>query len=337
LKKSFVVFACLVVIAAQSAVAQNARPFSFGVNVGTLVGNGEEFVYRSSKHDSKLIELLWGMAPLIYAGENVSYVWQKNENRNKNQNENKSENRLGFFASGSIKLGFPATWGIMEDRDWILNSYPLWLTHYSVHDNYAKKAILFDASFGVSFPVFEKFILKPYLSYMFMNFEWMALGGSFLYPESNDYFNNKPGVVTYGQIWNIVSPALAFYGEFNPYFDIELSIKVSPLIFISTKDKHILRDLIITDKMFGGLFVEPGLVFTFKPVRNLTIALSAAYRNISFVYGDSVYDGLLDEHNHVLPPQTFKDIAGAGYSVFDFGLVARYSMEASCSATRMEN
>jgi outer membrane protease len=65
-----------------------------------------------------------------------------------------------------------------------------------------------------------------------MSFSWAASGGSFLYPAGDHCFEEPTGsTVTYQQSWHIISPALALYGKFNRYFDIELSLKASPFIW----------------------------------------------------------------------------------------------------------
>jgi hypothetical protein len=123
-------------------------------------------------------------------------------------------------------------------------------------------------------------------------------------------------VGTYKQIWNIVSPAVSFYGAFNRYFDIEIAFKASPFILCDTQDNHILRSLLITSTLRGGLFLEPRLLFSFTPQDFFTLSLSVTYRNISGTRGESKYD----EAGKI--PVTGRNIGGTGYSAFDAGIIA---------------
>jgi outer membrane protease len=300
-------------VPAQSTGINGGRGgLSLGTSIGLLAGAGEEIVYRDKNSDDKLSQLLWEIKPLFYAGFDVNYNWLK------------PGNRFGFFTAGSFKYGFPAKTGVMEDRDWVADEYADWLTHYSVHNNKTENAILIDANIGVSFRVIEKYFLKTYIAYNFMHFSWTAKGGSLLYPPTN---TNPKGhvpvprqidVITYELTSHIVSPAIAFYGEFNQYFDIEISLKLSPLIWISAKDEHIIGGFTTREDPSMGFYFEPGLLFSFKPNNKFTLTSSVAYRNISGSRGDSVYtkDGSKTKH---------EDIVGAGYSAFDVGIIAKFN------------
>jgi hypothetical protein len=113
----------------------------------------------------------------------------------------------------------------------------------------------------------------------------------------------------------MVSPGVVFYGEFNRYFDIELSVKLSPFIWISTKDNHILRNLVITGKLNGGFFVEPSLIFSFK-TNNSVISFFVEYKNISGTRGNAKYKETSKIYNAI-------NMGGAGYSAFDVGIMVR--------------
>jgi outer membrane protease len=296
----------------------NGHNLLLGTSIGSLTGEGEDIVYRDTGSDDKLSQLLWEMKPLFYAGLDINYNWLK------------PENKWGIFANTIFKFGFPGKTGVMEDRDWIALYYPDFLTHYSVHDNRTEDAVLVDANMGISFKIFGKYLLKTYVTYNFMHFSWAANGGSLLYPSwdidgdgkidgYHDYL--RPiDVVTYKQDWHIVSPGIAFYGEFNRYFDIEVSIELSPLIWFSAEDNHILRNLIITENVNGGFFIEPGLLFSFKPNNFITLTTAVAYRNISRIRGDGKYN---------YPDQQIiaNNMKGAGYSGFDVGIAAKFNVK----------
>jgi outer membrane protease len=297
----------------------NGHNLSLGASIGLLAGQGEEIVYRDTGSEDKLSQLLWEMKPLFYAGLDINYNWLK------------PENRWGIFAGALFKFGFPDETGVMEDRDWIALYYPGFLTHYSVHDNKTESAVLIDANMGVSFRIFNKFLLKTYVAYNFMHFSWTANGGSVLHPywdidgdgqvDGDHGYLNSIDVVTYEQFWHVMSPGIAFYGEFNRYFDIEISIKLSPRIWFSAQDYHILRNLIITENADGGFFIEPGLLFSFKPNKFLTLTAVVAYRNISGTRGDGEYK------YKGQPAMAANDMTGAGYSGFDVGITAKFNIK----------
>jgi len=301
-------FLIMLVITAMGLFAQNnEHSFSLGVSLGLLGGQSEEIVYRNSKSGYMLSQLLWDMKPLTYAGVEVHYNWQN------------PANKWGLFTDAFFKFGIPGNTGIMEDRDWMFGTYPDWLTHYSVHDNRTQKAMLIDINAGASFKIFEKFLIKPFLSYSYMNFSWAASGGSFLYPdEDGDHFYliTDTDVITYEQTWNIISIGVSFYGAFNRYFDVDISIKLSPLIWCTAVDNHISRNIIFVDSMFSGFFFEPGLLFSFTPNDFFKLSLSVKYRNISGARGNAKIEG---------EQAVYYNIGGAGYSVFDIGLVATFT------------
>ncbi|MDR1107632.1 MAG: omptin family outer membrane protease [Spirochaetaceae bacterium] len=292
------------------------HPWSLGISTGVLFGQSEEIVYYDAKTSNKISQLLWDIKPLVYAGVDFRY------------NRFRPETSWGLFTDFSFKIGLPGKTGIMEDRDWT-GQYtatgahiPDWLTHYSVHDNTTENAFLGDAAVGLFFKIFGRFLVITYLSYDFMYFSWRASGGSFLYPEKDGghkYYTQPIDVITYQQIWHIVSPGVAFYGAFNRYFTGEIALKASPFIWCITEDNHILRSLIITDILDLGLFIEPQVLFSFIPADFLTLSLAVSYRHISLVRGDSIYK------EAGVSPIAYKNLAGVGYSVFDAGIVAKFS------------
>ncbi|MDR3160581.1 MAG: omptin family outer membrane protease [Spirochaetaceae bacterium] len=296
------------VLPAEEITNKNGLSLSINGALGLLYGQSEEIVYRDKRTSDKASQLLWDLKPLVYAGGEANVRWQG------------PGNTWGIFTDALFKAGLPGNTGIMEDRDWVVLNYPQWLTHYSVHDNKTEQAYLIDARVGASFRIFGPFVLKPYITYNFMFFSWAAKGGSILYPSSDGdhrYYSTPIKVISYEQTWHILSPALALYGAFNRSFDIEISAAVSPFIWSSSVDNHIMRNLVITDEISGGLFLEGGLRFSFTPVDFFALSLSASYRNISGSRGDSIYKE---------PGQRLEHPNGSGsaYSVFDTGIMARF-------------
>jgi outer membrane protease len=314
------VVVALLVTAGVSVSAQSPKQghsFFWGASMGLLTGTGEEIVYRDKSTQDKLSQLLWNFNALLCSGLHARYTWQAE--------------RWGLFAGASSKIGLPKTAGVMEDRDWVAQDYPDWLTHYSVHDNKTEDALLFDADIGASFTLRNRFQLKIAAAYHFMQFSWTAKGGSLLYPNVDMDGDNKPDgvhlyypspidVVTYEQTWHIVSPVIGFSGAFNQYFSLDLSLALSPLLWFSGKDHHILRDLVITEDLSDGFFFEGGLCLSFKSANNVTFSFSAVYRNISGVRGDGHYD-YENDADFVIP-----DMVGSGYAAWDTGITVKWAI-----------
>jgi len=323
MKKIFIFVFSVAIIFNLSAKENN---FSIGTSFGSLNGQAQELVYRDSNSEDKLSELLWNFKSLAYFGLDIKYSWLK------------PANKLGIFVKGSFKFGISDGADIMEDRDWLSyeltgKNYPNWLTHYSVHDNKVNSFYLIDLNLGLSFLIYQKFLLRTYISYHNMYFLWSASGGSFLYPMRHDIINNKYidghsyltqpiNVITYEQTWHIFSPAISFYGEFNRYFDIEIAFEVTPFMWCIAKDEHIMREyggLEVTDGLIGGTFIEPSLLFSFKSSDSFILSLSFAYRETSNSRGNS------KQKYKNLPSSTiYKNISGAGYTAFDIGIIAKY-------------
>jgi outer membrane protease len=313
MKKSYLLLFVFIIlgfsIPAQST-GINSHNLSLGTSIGLLAGEGEKIVYRDYS-DDKLSQLLWHFKPLMYAGIDLHYNWQM------------PANRWNIYANGIFKFGFPGKAGKMEDRDWADARYADFLTHYSIHDNETENAILIDANIGASFTIFEKYLLKAFITYSYMYFSWTASGGSFLYPSSggdHGYLVAPTDVGTNKQTWNVLSPGISFYGAFNRYFDIEISLKVSPFIWLSAEDEHLVRNLVITEDITGGFFIEPSLLFSFKPNNFRTLSLSFLYRNISGTRGDSEYK------QQGQPTLKAEYLGGAGYSAFDIGIIAQFKL-----------
>jgi outer membrane protease len=298
-------------------LAANDHNFSIGGSIGLLNGQAEEIVYAFRDTDDKLSELLWYFEPLVYAGLDIKYSWLK------------PTNKVGIFVNGSAKFGIPGNTGIMEDRDWVDRDYPVdYLNYYSAHDNRTESAILMDFDIGASFVIFQKFLLKAYISYHLMHFSWMASGGSVLYPDYNGGHSHLPSinVGSYEQNWHIVSPAIAFYGAFNRFFDIEISFEISPFVWCNAVDHHLLRFMTVTEKMQWGLFIAPSLLFSFTPTDHFALSFSFGYRYINGTRGNSVYSGIGVYQQRGVYSFTAKKIAGAGYSAFDFGIILKFKL-----------
>ncbi|GMO34678.1 MAG: hypothetical protein Ta2F_10810 [Termitinemataceae bacterium] len=287
--------------------------FAIEAAAGLLNGQAEEIVFYDSSSKDKLSQLLWDIKPLIYAGANLHYGWHKDSNL------------VGVWTDAGIKIGIPNKTGRMEDSDWDNANNHDQLTHFSVHDNRTRQAILVDAAAGVSFNISKKHVINPFLSYSYMFFLWTANGGSILYPESSSGQAHRPispsskVVAQYTQMWNILGFGISYHGMFNDYFDADISFKISPLVWCFAVDNHVLRDLVITDDLKGGLFLEPLFTLSWTPKNFFRLSMSASYRHILGTRGNSTYK----EREKT---SKYKNNSGAGYSAFDIGITAHFNM-----------
>lgn len=308
------IFFVLFVIAGMNVFAiDNEHTFVLGTSFGLLHGQSEKIVFIDKNSDDKLSQLLWDLKPLMYAGVDLHYNWQS------------PAESWGLFADAALKAGLPDKTGVMEDRDWLSQSYPDFLTHYSVHDNRTNEAILIDINVGASFTIFENFLLKPFISYGYMKYSWVANGGSLLYPSvdgDHRYLYSSIEVITYDQTWNTISAGISFSGAFNRYFTSDVTLKVSPFIWCNATDDHILRKLVITEKLKGGFFIEPSFALNFTPKDWFSLGISVAYKNISGTRGDGAYDFSDGETADL----TATGQLGVGYSAFDLGITAKFKI-----------
>jgi len=313
-----VLFLVLLGFSASAEEYLNAHRFSFGLSFGLLSGATEEVVYRNSAAKNYLSQLVWQINPLFYAGVDLAYSWQGQPDPASTFQKIFS----GFFTDASFKIGMPGDTGLMEDKDWMRQPSSA-MSHYSIHDNRAELAMLAGLDIGKSFRLYNSLRLGVFLSYNLMYYSFAARGGTYLYPDVDGGHFQDPGqekVVTYRQLWQILSPGLSFHGEIDNYFDIELFFKISPLITASSFDEHLSRGLqIINDPMYLGLYIEPGLVFAFKPpVSRFMLSFSMNYKNIRGTRGDSWY------RYPESASSTYSNVGGADYSAFDIGIAAKF-------------
>jgi outer membrane protease len=309
MKKALVLLALLITARFSISAQSNVHKLSLGTSAGLLMGRSEEIVYRNASTKNKASQLLWYFKPMVYAGVDLHY------------NSQFPQQKWNIFADGIFKFGFPGKMGQMEDRDWIDEQRIDLLTHYSVHNNNTERAILIDTDIGVSFTLFKTYLLKAFVSYSFMNFSWTGSGGSILYPASDGGHGYAPSgaAISYEQTWNILSPGVSFYGAFNRYFDMEVSFKLSPLIWLSATDHHFFTTAVYNDDGNGGFYFEPNILFSFRANSFINVGLSFSYKNISGTRGDDkiAYQG----QNY-----TAKNMAGGGYSAFDVGLTTKFKI-----------
>lgn len=302
-------------LATAAAAEINDKSFSLSVQAGILYGRSEEIVYKYPDSDIYSSELLWDLKPLVYTGLAADFGPRDPYSRN------------GLAAALSVKVGLPLKTGIMEDRDWLspANNY---ITHYSHHDAFSRRAVLADASLGYSWNLAGFLALKAYGEFSYMNFLWSAENGYLQYPADDpsgnypewngglpkDYESSKGTVIQYGQNWFIFSPGLSLAAKFNRFFSVEGTFNYSPLIYCAGRDDHVKRGVVFSDYLYYGHYLKGSAAVIFSTGRNIDISLGVAYSYITGPRGDSRTEQFV-----------FDDGAGAAYSALDAGLAVKYT------------
>jgi outer membrane protease len=308
--KNITVFTVLVIMlhCAQFAFTQEESSASYAVSTwpefGMLFGQAKEIVFPFDTKAELLSLLTWDIKPVFYYGLALDF------------SRAQPLARWGIFANLSLKNGLPGISGKMEDQDWMSKEYTS-LTHYSVHDNFTEKLFFFDISAGFSFPLKHILLMKTYLTVSYMYVSFYAENGYYEYtPPFGDGkkhpINGK--VINYTQDWLIITPGLSLGYFFNTRFYTELVFQISPLVFCNDLDEHLKTGIQYRDYMRGGLFIEPGLHFSYIVGKRLELSLKFTWRYIDGTKGET-YAGALST-------QIFEQQgeAGAGLSVIGTGL-----------------
>ena len=296
-------------------VCTAAFPIGYGFSVSPLVGflygQAEELVYKDSKTNQYLSELLWDLKPLIYSGVAADF------------GPVDPFGRHGFISAFSFKLGLPLKAGIMEDRDWEHPQYD-YQTKYSRHDTYFQiPVVLADLSAGYSWRLTNILAVGAYGELSYMRFSWSGKNGYTQYPEDisrpwsadlpKESVNGK--IIQYTQNWFILSPGVSLNYNLSSLFSLGGNFSYSPLIYGANKDEHLQRRITFHDYLYFGHYFNGGGHVTFSPRQKIDFNLSFTYRHITGSRGDTYVNSVKDD-----------GIAGAGYSVFDFGLMVKFYM-----------
>jgi outer membrane protease len=291
----------------------DAYTFSVSPIFGVKYGHAEEIVYKGSKSDKRLSELLWDMKPLFYWGAEFDFSLRA------------PMRRWGFFVNAVLQTGLPGKTGIMEDRDWVGTEA---LTHFSSHDNYTDGAFFFDFSAGTSIPLVSWLRIHVFAGLSYMDLKWTAREGYTQYAQSGNIWNSSlpknPSygpTIAYQQNWLIFSPGIAFYADIYNRFNIGLLFKVGPVIFCDDLDDHFKRALQFSESMYGGLMLEPKMEFSFMLYDRFKFSFDLSYRFISGPRGDAKSRDVSTNTS-----STVKKIGGSGYSVLDAGISATISL-----------
>ena len=308
-------FNCASFAAAQETAV---KPYALSswTSFGMLIGQAEEIVYPSPERKAeKLSQLLWDMKPIFYDSLSLDF------------SRAQPLERWGFFATLSLKIGFPGKSGKMEDRDWESTENAA-LTKYSSHDNITNELFSLDANAGVSFPLpLDQMLLKTCITLSYMRFSFSGVGGYRTYAQNlgdgkyasindnPDYesLSNQEKLINYSQTWFTAAPGIALGYYFNRFY-AELFFNISPLIFCWGVDEHLRTNTTYKDYMRGGVFLEPGFHFSFIANRQIEFSLDFSWRYMDGARGET-WTGLIGAAALEQAGE-----AGAGLSLFSIGL-----------------
>jgi outer membrane protease len=187
----------------------------------------------------------------------------------------------------------------MEDRDW--NTPAGEASNYSAHYNYTEGAFILDYKAGFSIPLDSRLLLKLYLGFSWMHFNWNARDGYVMYPadQYGNYLNDtalgpdgKKDVwsgpaVAYSQEWLLAFPGADLSLRINRFFSTAFSFQGSPLIFCRARDDHFATGTEYSDSMDFGIYVEPRAEISFIPAERLALSLCCSWRNLEANRGSS--------------------------------------------------
>jgi outer membrane protease len=321
--RNITVFTVLVIMinCAPFAAAQEkpVKPYALSTwtGFGMFLGEAEEIAYPSSEYKAKMLsQLLWDIKPVFY--DSLALDFSRVQPMEK----------WGFFATLSLKIGFPGKSGEMEDRDWRSKENDA-LTDFSVHDNITNELFIVDASAGFSFPFSQdQFLLKTYVSMTYMRFSFSGQYGYGTYARSlgngtyapidddprRESFADWEKVINYTQNWLTVAPGFSLASYFNRFY-FEFSFAISPLVSCASVDEHLTNSQVFKDYMRGGVFIEPGFHFSFIASSRLEFSMDFLWRYIGGARGKTWYGSPIDTTTLIQQGE-----AGARLSLFNLGL-----------------
>jgi outer membrane protease len=292
---------------AETAYALSAAPV-FGV----LYGEAEELVYKPAGSDALLSQLIWEIKPLLLVGASLDF------------SRRYPLEKPGFLLNVTGQFSSPLKTGIMEDRDWMASGDRL--SHFSSHDNYTDRAMLFDVTGGLSWPIQSRLLIKAYVFFNYTQFRWVGRDGYYQYgaliggvysPWNNGLAKKAQSgpVIYYTQNWFILSPGFSLYIPWSRFFAATVDLRVSPLVYCLDQDNHILTGVQYNDYMFGGIFFEPKGEFVFSLNKKIDLSVYGSYRLIKQLRGYIIEKNLSTDKT-----TTAQDQAGAAYSALGGGL-----------------
>ncbi|MDR2553428.1 MAG: omptin family outer membrane protease [Treponema sp.] len=299
--KSITPFAVFVILAVTALgfpanghgeIRVKGKPYIFTLTprTGMVQGVFREIVYQYSGSSDYLSELLWELNPMWYLGLGLSLEPAA------------APGAAGFFADLNFRAALPMDTGVMEDRDWMVSPVPGSLTHFSAHENHTRAAILVSANSGKAFRLGGVFFLRAFVSADYWYLKMESKNGYTQYgPNAQERVSYEPWKpswphttfqgtgVRYSQHWLFLSPGAdisAVLGRFT----LSLSFKITPLILCLAIDDHLKREILFTNIMAGGFYLEPGADISFALSRILRAGVNVGFHYTLGTRGNTIID-----------------------------------------------
>jgi outer membrane protease len=278
--------------------------FTLAPVFGMVYGQAEEIVYPSTTKVEYLSQLIWDMQPVLYYGARLNFALRE------------PMRRWGLFSEGTLKIGIPGITGKMEDRDWQSTDSDE-MTDYSSHDNQTNEFLWAEGTAGISFPVDSLFLLKLSANVSYTRFAFAGLDGFGIYASGTVHHEFSGNIINYSQDWLIFAPGISVDISFFDRFSAAFQFQISPFIWCTDEDQHILRKIIFKDYTEGGVFFEPRAAVAFHSSHWLAFSLELAYRQTSGAKGLSYQKN--QSSAEYFPAGT----AGTGFSFVDASLMVK--------------
>ncbi|MCA1950510.1 MAG: omptin family outer membrane protease, partial [Treponema sp.] len=270
-----------------------------------------------------LSELVWPLEGLVYYGTVLHYNYGKRP-------------YTGFYGNISVRFGFYMQSGTITDKDWLGKDANgnYFLTNFSAHEAMNEHSQWLDTTLGYGFSLTPSLIFRTGITASMMNLHWIARNGYTQYAQQDSnppipWSNDFPKVPFYGtgigywQNWVSIAPIVELRWQALPGLSLQAGTAVYVLNSCNDQDDHYYPDpdtglpRQFTEKMAGGIGIEPSLGVASVLGKNLSLGLEASWRFITGLRGSTTIMEI--GSGDVLGP--YADTAGADYSVARLALV----------------
>jgi outer membrane protease len=176
--------------------------------------------------------------------------------------------------------------------------------------------LLLDFSAGFSFPLQYGFLFKTFAVVSYKHFSFFGMGGYLKYArQTGDHI--FVSIDDKLEITNrfIFVPGISLRYYIVKQFFAEISFQISPLILCADVDEHLKRNVEFRDYPWGGLFLEPGLQFSYVPGERLDISLGGSWQKIGGSRGPTYYREPIGQGEYIMAGE-----AGTSLSLLDISL-----------------
>lgn len=298
---------------------ENRYYWSIDSSFGVTYGQARELVYQYTGSKDLMSELVWPLEGLVYYGTALNYSYGERP-------------YTGFYGNISVRFGFYMQSGTITDKDWLnadANGY--FLTNFSAHEAISEHSQWIDASIGYGFSLTPSLIFRTGITASVMNLHWIARNGYIQYGSNtgNDTSTYVPWSssfpkepifgtgIAYWQNWLSIAPTAEMRWQALPELSLQVGAAVYLLNSCNDQDDHYFRMTQFTEKMAGGIGVEPSLGAAYSLGSNLSIGLEATWRFITGLRGNATIMEI--GSGSTLGP--YADTAGVDYSVAHLTLV----------------